>query len=195
MTPVFGALARNAAAGPDRVAFTCGDDRATRAGFHARVLGLLASARTGAHPVIGVALAPGVAYPVADPAVTLTGRRLVPLPHFFSPAQIAHIIVDAGVKAVSGGIGCGARTISPNATAPGAGHRVSGRGGAGDLNLRPRRPAKGRGAGGSADRGARADFPQPSRRPRRTAICRSCRNRSFWSRFAASSRRSSQGPT
>jgi long-subunit acyl-CoA synthetase (AMP-forming) len=60
----------------------------------------LAQRLAGMPQTIGIALAGGVDYVVADLAVTLSGRRQVPLPFFFSNEQNAHILMDAQIGAV-----------------------------------------------------------------------------------------------
>lgn len=101
MKSVFVALARNAADFPAAHAFCQGQDRLDWATLAGRVHAG-ARALSGAPQVIGVALPNGIDYVVADLAVTLAGKRLVPVPHFFSAEQIAHILRDAGVQAVIG---------------------------------------------------------------------------------------------
>ncbi|MFT7596146.1 MAG: long-subunit acyl-CoA synthetase (AMP-forming), partial [Paracoccaceae bacterium] len=96
---VFQALNAHAAARPDVVAFE--DDAAaiTWSDLSTRVADL-AARLDGAPPTIGIGLAGGIDYVVADLAITLTGRRQVPLPFFFSAGQIAHVLSDAKVGAV-----------------------------------------------------------------------------------------------
>ena len=50
--------------------------------------------------VVGVLLDNGLAWAVADLAAQRAGRPLVPLPAFFSDAQLRHALVDAGVESV-----------------------------------------------------------------------------------------------
>lgn len=99
MKPVFLALAAQATARPEIVAFE--DDYAaiTWSALSARVADLAARLH-GAPATIGIGLAGGIDYVVADLAITLAGRRQVPLPFFFSAEQIAHVIEDAGIGAV-----------------------------------------------------------------------------------------------
>lgn len=42
----------------------------------------------------------GASWIVADLAATFAGRRVVPVPSFFSPEQIRHVLDDARVSAV-----------------------------------------------------------------------------------------------
>ncbi|MBC7158169.1 MAG: AMP-binding protein, partial [Rhodobacteraceae bacterium] len=105
MHAVFAALAAHAAARPDVVAFRDGagpDAPAlTWAGLHDGVQ-RLAVALDGAPGVIALDLAGGLDFVVADLAVTLAGRTLVPVPFFFSPEQRANLLRDSGAGAVIG---------------------------------------------------------------------------------------------
>ncbi len=99
---MFSRLWAHAAETPARTAFCMADgDRLSWADLAARVAGA-ALALEAAPQTIGLALPNGLDYVLADLAVTLAGRRLVPIPHFFSPAQIAHIVADAGIEAMIG---------------------------------------------------------------------------------------------
>ncbi len=99
MTPVFEALARHASERPDDIAFRDDLGCITWQGLARRVAGL-AHTLADAPNIIGIALAGGIDYVVADLAVTLSGRRQVPLPFFFSHEQNAHILMDAKIGAV-----------------------------------------------------------------------------------------------
>jgi len=50
--------------------------------------------------VVAIGLAGGIDYVVADLALTVSAKRQVPLPFFFSTAQNAHVLIDAKVSAV-----------------------------------------------------------------------------------------------
>lgn len=99
MHQVFEALARNARQFPAEAAFEDDTQSVTWATLAGRVADL--AARLGATDgPVAIALAGGVDYVVADLAVSLAGRRQVPLPFFFSREQNAHILMDAGVTTV-----------------------------------------------------------------------------------------------
>ena len=118
MKTVFAALTRNRADFPSVPAFCQGQDRLDWATLAGRVYAG-ARALSGAPQVIAVALPNGLDYVVADLAVTLAGRRLVPIPHFFSAEQIAHILRDAGVQAVIGrDLGLPVLTLPDGTAAP-----------------------------------------------------------------------------
>ncbi len=99
MHRVFEALKHNASIRPDAIAFQDDKTTITWAQLVARVADLTARL-SDAPKTIGIALAGGVDYAVADLAITLSGRRQVPLPFFFSKEQNAHILFDAKIGAV-----------------------------------------------------------------------------------------------
>jgi len=111
MQPVFGALAHHAANRPGAIAFRDDTGAVTWAELSARVASLTARL-TDAPKTVGIALAGGIDYVVADLAITLSGRRQVPLPFFFSLEQNAHILMDAKIGAVI------ARDVTMFATLP-----------------------------------------------------------------------------
>ena len=102
MNCVFDGLWHHARTRPDDIAFELGQTRVGWGLLAARVASG-ASALASAPATIGLALANGPDYVVADLAATLAGKTLVPIPHFFGPDQIAHIIRDAGIEAMIGG--------------------------------------------------------------------------------------------
>ncbi|MEJ1994882.1 MAG: AMP-binding protein [Limibacillus sp.] len=96
MHELFNALDRHARRHPEKTAF---EDDSKRLGYGALASEVTALARLlppGARTV-GIAGLAGLEWVVADLATTLTGRRVVPLPPFFSPAQTRHLCADAGV--------------------------------------------------------------------------------------------------
>jgi long-subunit acyl-CoA synthetase (AMP-forming) len=99
MNSVFDALARHARTRPDALAFRDDNGAVSWQQLTARVADL-AHRLADAPQTVGIGLAGGIDYVVADLAITLTGRRQVPLPFFFSTAQNAHILMDAGIGAV-----------------------------------------------------------------------------------------------
>jgi len=50
--------------------------------------------------VVGILMPNGVTWAVTVIAAAAAGKTIVPLPTFFSPAQIAHIVADAGVELI-----------------------------------------------------------------------------------------------
>jgi long-subunit acyl-CoA synthetase (AMP-forming) len=101
MEAVFDALRRAARTRPRAIAFREGDATVTWAGLAGRVA-RLAAALESAPQAIALGLPGGIDFVVADLAVTLSGRRLVPLPPFFSPEQQANVLRDADIGAIIG---------------------------------------------------------------------------------------------
>ncbi len=99
MRPVFAALRRHAAQRPDATAFRDDAGALTWAELAGRVAGL-AQVLAGAPHTVALAVPGGIDYVVADLALTLAGKRQVPLPFFFSAEQTAHILRETGAKAV-----------------------------------------------------------------------------------------------
>lgn len=101
MQTVFQSLADHARTRPEATAMQSGTTRLSWADLASRVAGL-ARRLDGAPATIGVDCAAGIDAALADLAVTLTGRRVVPLPGFFSAEQRGHICAAAGIGAVLG---------------------------------------------------------------------------------------------
>ena len=96
MKQVFVALKHHSQTRPDDIAFE--DDTAQ---LSWRTLAMrvesLACVLDAVEGTIGIGLAGGIDYVVADLALTLSAKRQVPLPFFFSTPQNAHILMDAKV--------------------------------------------------------------------------------------------------
>lgn len=99
MRPFFEAVAAHARRAPDRIAFSDPDGALTRSGLMADAARLAAALPADAR-VVGLLLPNGRASAVAQMALVASGRIAVPLPAFFSPAQIAHVVRDAGIDLV-----------------------------------------------------------------------------------------------
>ncbi len=99
MHPIFKALVRHSATRPEAVAFE-DDHRQITWGELAQRVETLAGQLDESTGAIGIGLAGGIDYVVADLATSLSGKRQVPLPFFFSNAQNAHILMDAGITTV-----------------------------------------------------------------------------------------------
>jgi long-subunit acyl-CoA synthetase (AMP-forming) len=96
---VFEALARHCANRPDDIAFEDDAGQISWSELASRVE-RLAVRLAGTEGAVGIGLAGGIDYVVADLAITLSGKRQVPLPFFFSAAQNAHIVMDAQIGTV-----------------------------------------------------------------------------------------------
>lgn len=99
MRRVFDAIARHAARDPERIAIADAGGTLTRADLLAEAAALAAQLPAEAR-TIGVLLPNGREWAVAQLACILAGRRIVPLPGFFSAPQLAHVARDAGIDLV-----------------------------------------------------------------------------------------------
>jgi long-subunit acyl-CoA synthetase (AMP-forming) len=95
---IFTALARHAAERPEAPALILGQTRISWASFARRVAAAAAGFRAGP-ACVGLALS-GPDAVIGDLAATLAGCRVVPVPDFFSEAQVAHVLADAGATLV-----------------------------------------------------------------------------------------------
>jgi long-subunit acyl-CoA synthetase (AMP-forming) len=102
MHSVFNALNINAKTNPTAIAFRDGQTEVTWQSLLALVSSLSGRLQD-AQPVVGIFLPNSVDYVVADLAATLSGRRVVPLPAFFSKGQIAHVIQNADIGTIIAG--------------------------------------------------------------------------------------------
>jgi long-subunit acyl-CoA synthetase (AMP-forming) len=99
MRRVFDAIARHAARDPDRIAVADAGGTLTRADLLAEAAALAAQLPAEAR-TIGILLPNGREWAVAQLACILAGRRIVPLPGFFSAPQLAHVARDAGIDLI-----------------------------------------------------------------------------------------------
>ncbi len=99
MRAVFRALARHATERPETLAFRDDGGAISWSGLAGRVAGLAHLVAEGPDTV-AIGVPGGIDYVVADLALTLAGKRQVPLPFFFSAEQTAHILKDTGAGAV-----------------------------------------------------------------------------------------------
>ncbi len=97
---VLEALSRHASARPTAIALRGRDETITYGALNAGVQALADTIEASGARTIALMADNGPAWALADLAVLRAGLRLVPLPLFFSPQQMAHAIRDAGVDAV-----------------------------------------------------------------------------------------------
>lgn len=95
MSALTTALARHGAERPDACAVSDGVSTLSYAGLHDAVA-RAARALAEAGSTVALALPNGLAWAVADLALAHAGRPCLPLPSFFTPAQQAHALRDAG---------------------------------------------------------------------------------------------------
>ncbi len=99
MQPILDAMRRHAATDPAAVAMSEPGRSLTRRDLLDRVT-RLASALRGAPSVVGLLGPNGIDLATAQLACAVAGRTVVPLPGFFSRAQLAHVVRDAGVSLI-----------------------------------------------------------------------------------------------
>lgn len=99
MKQVFDALRHHAATRPTDIAFEDDAGSVTWQCLASRVEHL-ARELDDSGAIVAIGLAGGIDYVVADLALSLCAKRQVPLPFFFSNAQNAHVLMDAGVGTV-----------------------------------------------------------------------------------------------
>jgi long-subunit acyl-CoA synthetase (AMP-forming) len=126
MRRLFEALARHARDAGERVAMSDGRITLSRSQALSRIAGL-AGELLARGRVIGLLAPNGVEWAIAQLACAVAGKIVVPLPRFFSPAQLGHIVRDASVDLIlvtqeteAQGAQLGARILGLDATANGA---------------------------------------------------------------------------
>ena len=85
-----------AGSSPDKIAFSCPRGALTYAQLARRVAGA-AEQLSDLPETVGLLAGDGIDWVIADLAVAVSGRTLVPVPEFFSREQVRHILTDAGV--------------------------------------------------------------------------------------------------
>jgi long-subunit acyl-CoA synthetase (AMP-forming) len=99
MKQVFEAIKHHSVTRPDNIAFEDDINQISWSDLATRVE-CLACQLDAVEGTIGIGLAGGIDYVIADLALTLSAKRQVPLPFFFSTEQNAHILMDAKVSSV-----------------------------------------------------------------------------------------------
>ncbi|MEP2781487.1 MAG: AMP-binding protein [Pseudoruegeria sp.] len=101
MELVFAALLSHAEKRPDAIAFVDAKGHITYRQLFVRVQAM-AEMLNGVEKSVAIALPDSIDYVVADLGATLAGKRVIPVPLFFSPDQIAHLLKEAAVDFVIG---------------------------------------------------------------------------------------------
>lgn len=115
MQLLLDALLRNARSRADAEAFADDALALTHGEVAARVAALAASL-SPEHRTLGLLAPNGVAWAVAQLACACAGRTVVPLPTFFSTAQLGHVVRDASIDCI---------LAAPGLIARAAGHGVA----------------------------------------------------------------------
>jgi long-subunit acyl-CoA synthetase (AMP-forming) len=96
MRQLFDSMRRHASEAGDLIAVSDQHDRMSRRELFAAVAGLAADLE-GQPQTVGIYAPNGLAWVIAQLACALGGKIVVPLPAFFSPAQLGHVVRDASV--------------------------------------------------------------------------------------------------
>jgi len=100
LSRVLAALERRASGSPDRIALDSGQQQLSYKQLWIAVAKLASVLQQSGVQVLALAADNTPAWAVADLACVRAGIALIPVPHFFSPSQIGHLLVRAGVDAV-----------------------------------------------------------------------------------------------
>ncbi|MDQ7011050.1 MAG: AMP-binding protein, partial [Mariprofundaceae bacterium] len=98
MSQVLTALARYAETQPEHPALRGSRQSMDYAGLHQAVTSLATELKQHDIQVLGVMMDNGPAWVVADLAAIHAGITLIPVPHFFSPQQVAHLLGQSGMQ-------------------------------------------------------------------------------------------------
>src|SRR3984893_8285970 len=99
MRELFDSMKRHASEAGGSIAVSDQHGQLSRRELLATVTGLAADLR-GQPPTIGIYAPNGLGWVIAQLACAVAGKIVVPLPTFFSPAQLGHIVRDASVELI-----------------------------------------------------------------------------------------------
>src|ERR1700730_9377855 len=99
MRRLFDSMKRHASDAGDLIAVSDQHGRLSRSELFARVAGLAADLK-GKPRTVGIYAPNGLAWVMAQLACAFGGKIVVPLPTFFSPAQLGHVVRDASVDLI-----------------------------------------------------------------------------------------------
>lgn len=105
MSAVLAALRRHAAERPRAAAVVAWEGALGYAALEARVSALAAQLQAARIRRCALAADNGPDWIVADLAMIAAGITAIPVPLFFTPAQVDHLLADAGIDAILGGSG------------------------------------------------------------------------------------------
>src|ERR1700730_1899834 len=97
MRQLFDSMKRHASEAGGLTPVSDGEGRLSRCELFARVVGLAADLK-GQPRIIGICAPNGLAWVIAQLACAFAGKTVVPLPSFFSPAQLRHVVLDSSVE-------------------------------------------------------------------------------------------------
>ncbi|MGA8172289.1 MAG: AMP-binding protein [Methylocystis sp.] len=104
MREIYDALRRRSLKDGDKLVFSDDADSLSQAELLSRAGALSRQLPSGVN-TIGILAANGVDWAAAQLMGVATGKTVVPLPPFFSPEQLAHIVRDANVELILCGEG------------------------------------------------------------------------------------------
>ena len=99
MRQLFESMKRHASEAGELLAVSDEHGQLSRRELFARVLALAADLK-GQPQTIGLHAPNGIGWVIAQLACALAGKIVVPLPTFFSPAQLGHIVQDASIELI-----------------------------------------------------------------------------------------------
>src|SRR5258705_7606885 len=99
MRQLFESMKRHASEAGELLAVSDEHGQLSRRELFARVTALAADLK-GQPQTIGIYAANGLGWVIAQLACALAGKIVVPLPTFFSPAQLGHVVRDASVELI-----------------------------------------------------------------------------------------------
>src|SRR5882757_596907 len=99
MRQLFESMKRHASEAGELLAVSDEHGQLSRRELFARVLALAADLK-GQPRTIGICAPNGIGWVIAQLACALAGKIVVPLPTFFSPAQLGHVVRDASVELI-----------------------------------------------------------------------------------------------
>ena len=99
MRQLFASMKRHASEAGELLAVSDPHGQLSRRELLARVTALAADLK-GQPQTIGIYAANGLGWVIAQLACALAGKIVVPLPTFFSPAQLGHVVRDASVELI-----------------------------------------------------------------------------------------------
>ncbi|MGD0640284.1 MAG: AMP-binding protein [Roseiarcus sp.] len=115
MRTLFDAIRQNARRAGDAVALSDGRETLNRRDLLSRIVGLADTLPPQAR-VVGLFAPNGVDWAVAQLACALAGKIVVPLPTFFSAAQLGHVARDSGVELILAAEATAARALQSGVT-------------------------------------------------------------------------------
>jgi long-subunit acyl-CoA synthetase (AMP-forming) len=100
MRQLFDAMKRHVSEASEPIAVSDPHGHLSRRELFAAVIALGADLSDQPHRTVGIYAPNGLGWVIAQLACALAGKIVVPLPTFFSPAQLGHVVRDASVELI-----------------------------------------------------------------------------------------------